>query len=999
MTRRVLAAVMFAVVTPVASADDPASPEVFFEDRVEGLLLDRCVDCHMTDAAEGGLDLSTAAAVLRGSDSGSVVTAGDPEKSLLYEVVHSGEMPPDGPELDEETVDQIKAWIASGAKFRDPPPTAGPAVDGHDVIPILLLRCATCHGAELQRGGLDLRTLASLRRGGDGGPVAVSGAANESPLIERVEQELCPPQGQLLKYFVERPSTTEVATLRRWIDAGMPDAKDPNPGDRTDADSPDDPPTRPASTRAPRLIGRSGRFHGTSRSRRSRPTWKARRTMVTHDDGDPHPVDAFIGRKLREHGLTFSPPASRSELIRRVHFDLVGLPPSEDELERWERDPGDDWYERMVDALLASPRYGERWGRYWLDVAGYADSEGGQSADTVRQFAWKYRDYVVRSFNEDKPWDRFLHEQLAGDELAEFRDPDQVTESVVDNLTGTGFLRMTVDETGSRTMNFVPERLGLISDVLGVVSSGVMGVTMECARCHSHKYDPISQSDYFRFKAIFQGVFDEHDWMSWKQRRLDVASPEMAARRESNNRAIESQVKELRSRRTSLVRSWQDRYYDREWAKLEESVQEEITVARKARDGRRTLRQDKLVRRYDTEIRPTEEVLVERHPELGEELRGLDGRIAALEERLEPEPTIRAAWDRGRPSPTYVLIRGEYDRPGRPVDPGIPAALSAGESPFRVEPPWPGAESSGRRLAFARWLTSPEHPLTARVLVNRVWSDHFGRGIVETLDNFGAMGAEPTHPELLDWLARDFVDGGWSLKSLHRTMLLSRTYRQSSVRTPETDEVDPENELLGRMRLRRLDAEAVRDSLIALAGRLDPRAGGPPSPIVAREDGLIMEQPSHRGTYRRSLYLQLRRTEMPTLLTVFDYPEMQPNCSDRAVSTVSTQSLVLVNNARVHEWAGDFADRVLRQIPGDSDEGDSDEADSDKTDRQRLRLVYRMAFSRSPRPDEVDVGAESLRRLDELWRQSGRDADEASREALVTFCHTILNSAEFLYVD
>lgn len=949
----------------IIAASPEEGGEPFFEDRVAALLERRCHACHNPADLEGNLDLTTPTGLLKGSDSGAVVTPSDREQSLLYETVQYGEMPPEGEPLSEAEIQLIGDWIDAGARFREPPETAGQSPHQHEVIPILLLRCTTCHGAELQRGGLDLRTPATMGRGGDSGPALVPGDPAASPMIQRIEQQLCPPKGQLLKYFVERPSSTEVDRLREWIAAGAPEK--------------DIPPDVAIGEPDP-LVADEDRQHWAFQP------LPARVEVPEFDEVDlPQPVDAFIYRELQQNDLEFSPPAERPALIRRVYLDLIGLPPSSEELDRWSKHAGDAWYAEMVDHLLGSPQYGERWGRMWLDVAGYADSEGGVSADVVREVAWKYRDYVIRSFNDDKPWDRFLLEQIAGDELADYTDRDRVTEEITDNLIGTGFLRMSIDQTGSRTMNFVPERLGLISDALEVVSSGVMGVTMGCARCHSHKYDPIPQRDYYRFKAIFQGAFDEHDWMSWKTRKLEVASPEARARHRATNPPLEKEIKALEAERKRAIQNRQDAYYETRWPEIPAAVQEEIRAALKAIPGRRTLRQEELVERYETELRPAEPILVEKHPELSSRLEELDRRLAELRASLLPPLTIRALWDRGRPSPTYLLVRGEHNRPGRLVGPGVPSVLTDGQTPFDVEPPWPEADKTGRRLAFARWLTEPDHPLTARVLVNRVWSHHFGRGIVKTLDNFGMQGARPTHPELLDWLSRAFVDRGWSLKSLHRMILLSRTYQQSSARTPDRDRIDPENVWLSRMTMRRLDAEALRDSILAISGRLDDEMFGPPAPVSVREDGLIMQRGSPGGPFRRSLYLQLRRTEMPSLLSTFDYPEMQPNCIERTVSTVSPQSLMLINNARIYELAGDFAGRVRRQA------GDDPASWAD--------AVYRLALTRSPTAEERAEVLEVLSELERQWRRSGADEEAARRQALATFCHTILNSAEFLYVD
>ncbi len=946
-------------------ASERKQEPLFYEDHLVPLFERHCSACHNPDDAEGQLDLTTAAGLLTGSESGAVVTPRSRKHSLLYEVVHGGEMPPDGETLSDAEIELIGNWIASGAQFRSPPQSASQPPTQHDVLPILLLRCATCHGAELRRGGLDLRSIEGLRQGSENGAVAVAGDPDASPMIQRVQQQLCPPKGDLLKYFVERPSSTEIEKLRDWITAGMPEQADPV---ELLAGMPDP------------HVSDADRQHWAFQ-----PLPKQLAVPVFAEPDAGQPIDAFIYRGLVEKGLAFSPPAERSQLIRRVYLGLIGLPPRPDELQRWQEHPSDTWYEELVEQLLASPNYGERWGRFWLDVAGYADSEGGQSEDPVRQFAWKYRDYVIRSFNDDKPWNRFLLEQLAGDELADFRDPDQVTQETVDNLIATGFLRMGVDETGSRTMNFVPDRLGLIADALNVVSSAVMGLTMECARCHSHKYDPIPQSDYYRFKAIFQGAFDEHDWMSWKTRQLEVASPQMIQQREAINGPLEEELKGLETSRKALVKSWQDRHYKQNWPKLAPELQQEMLAALKARATRRSLRQVELVELHDREIRPVEAVLAQQHSELAEELQRIDRRTDELQEQLLPPLSIRALWDRGRPSPTYMLIRGEHDRPGRLVAPGVPSVLVGSQTPFLPELPRPDAPSTGRRLAFARWLTEADHPLTARVLVNRVWSQHFGAGIVKTLDNFGNQGADPTHPELLDWLARNFVDSGWSLKSLHRTILLSRSYRQSSARTPDRDRIDPENQLLSRMTLRRLDAEAMRDSLLAVSGRLDDKMFGPPAPLTVREDGLIMQQPSRSGLFRRSLYLQLRRTEMPSLLSTFDYPEMQPNCVERSTSTVSTQSLILMNNARIYELAGDFAQRVLEHSGNDP--------------AAAIGRVYRTAFSRSPTEQEQAEATQTLGELQQLWLRSGVAQERAFHLALTTFCHTAINSAEFRYVD
>jgi hypothetical protein len=364
------------------------------------------------------------------------------------------------------------------------------------------------------------------------------------------------------------------------------------------------------------------------------------------------------------------------------------------------------------------------------------------------------------------------------------------------------------------------------------------------------------------------------------------------------------------------------------------------------------------------------------------EVEKIEAELLDVRRQLEPPLEIRALWDRGEPSPTYILRRGEYDKPGSLVGPGVPSVLTDGKTPFDVQPPFPnGTPKTGRRLAFAKWLTSPDHPLTARVMVNRIWYHHFGAGLVKTLENFGVKGDRPSHPELLDWLALEFMHRDWSIKDMHRLMMNSRTYRQSSLVTEEQLRVDPQNRLLSRMPLLRMNAEAIRDSLLFVSGRLDDTAFGPPDLVTVDRDGQVTENATATGHWRRSIYLQYRRTEIPTMMDTFDYPEMGPNCISRSVSIVSPQSLMLLNNQHVRDLAASFAKRVESMTP-------ADKGDLGST----VESVYQLALSRSPSDEERRLGIETLRELVELW-----EGDK--RLALETYCHTILNSAAFLYVD
>ena len=873
-------------------------------------------------------------------------------------------MPPDGETpLSDSERSLIRQWLATGAASQAPEPTAAPPVHQHHVLPILLLRCATCHGPRMQQGGLDVRSRDALLQGGAQGPALTPGDPDGSLMIERIESQACPPRKLLLKYFVRRPPASEVELLREWIAAGAPEV---DIAADVAGDEPD-----------------------TLVTDRDRQHWAFQPPVARRG---AESIDEFIQARLREEGLDFSPPADRDTLIRRAHLDLIGIPPSVEQWRRWRNASDPDWFAQLVDHLLESPHYGERWGRYWLDLAGYADSEGGVSSDPLRPVAWKYRDYVIQAFNQDKPYDRFLIEQLAGDELLDYQAASEVTEEMVEHLIATGFLRMGIDQTGSRTMNFVPERLGVINDALTVVGEGLMGLTIGCARCHSHKYDPLPQRDYYRLKAVFQGAFDEHDWLTFRNRALDVAVPERRKRAARVNPPLQTRLKKLQAKSRQAAAAVRTALLESHYPDQSPEDRAETMRALGIADNNRTQRQRTLV-----EMLQQVEVLAD--SDQPEPVRGALQTLAAIEREMdlvqrsmEPPLRIRALWDRGAPSPTYILLRGEHTKPGRLVGPGAPSVLTDGRTPFQVTPPFPnGTPKTGRRLAFARWLTEPDHPLTARVMVNRIWRHHFGTGLVKSLENFGIQGERPSHPELLDTLAVTFVAGNWSVKQLHRLMMNTRVYQQSSRIGPLQRQLDPQNRLLSRMTLRRMDAESLRDSLLFVTGRLDLSGGGPPDSVSTDLEGQVKANPTPDGRWRRSVYLQLRRTEIPTMLKTFDYPEMGPNCLTRSVSTVSPQALMLMNNRRVRELAGAMASRVERMAASASADAPEPEG-SAVGDGRLVDAAYHLALTRPPSDLERRLGIETLGRLRVAWQSN-------SQAALETYCHTILNSAAFLYID
>jgi hypothetical protein len=944
----------------IARQAGASQPEVVFESDVQPLLGQKCGKCHREDVRKGGLDLSTMQSVRRGGESGDSLVAASLDDNLLWTLVESGEMPPeDEPRLQEDDLDLIRRWIVGGAKSEAPDHSVSASLNQHSILPIVLLRCTTCHGARRQEGGLDLRTVADMLQGGKRGPAFVAGDADSSLMVQRIENNACPPSEKLLKFFVRRPPTSETETLRGWISAGAPQVES----------APDI-----ATTKPDPLVSDEDRQH-----------WAFQPPRTAERSGS---IDKFIGQRLADVGLEFSARADRDTLIRRVHIDLVGMPPTIDEYRQLRTSDDPRWYQTMVDRLLASPHYGERWGRYWLDLAGYADSEGGVSDDPLRLVAWKYRDYVIDAFNTDKPYDRYLIEQLAGDELLDYQNATEVTEPMVQNLVATGFLRMGIDETGSRTMNFVPERLKVISDAIHIVSSGLMGLTMECARCHSHKYDPIPHRDYYRFKAIFQGALDEHDWDSFKTRTLKVATPAHRKAVARVNPPLDKQIKQSSAREKKTIAALQLELLRFHYPEQSEQDNRRTLAAWKIADNNRTLPQRRLVERLQqAELLPDT-----KQPEsvinIRQEIRQLNRQIDRLRRHQVSPLAIRALWDLGRPSPTYILRRGEHNKPGDLVGPGVPSVLTDGQTPFLVEPPFHnGTNKTGRRLALAKWLTHPDHPLTSRVMVNRIWYHHFGRGLVKELNNFGVQTEPPSHPELLDWLATEFIRRGWSVKEIHRLILNSRTYQQSSRVTDRQHEIDPENRLVSRMRTRRMDAEALRDSLLMVSGKLEDTPGGIPDTVSVDRDGLVSVNPTDGSGWRRSVYLQYRRTEIPTMMDTFDYPQMGPNCVVRNVSTISPQSLMLKNNAHVRELADGFADRVKRIIGQQVWPEQSPDSH-----RATIECVYQLALCRAPNDLELQLGTDALQQLASDW---GGSPDKA----LDTYCHTIFNSAAFLYVD
>ncbi len=927
--QRPLSLVLICIVSTVL-ADTRASEQEssrLYREKIAPVLTAKCGKCHGSEENKAELDLSTPQAMMRGGESGPVVVPGNPDESLFVEYIEDNTMPPEGePALTTDEKRWLRQWVATGKDLR----IGSNSLDQHAVTPLMWRRCTACHGGEYQQGDLDLRTRANMLRGGESGPAMVIGDATKSLMIRRVEEKLCPPTADLGQAGIEPMREDELRVVIEWINSGATVIETPAPE------------LHPDSPNADAEVFWS-----------FRPIRTPEIPESSYGQVDSNPIDRFLARKLVGKGLQFSPPADKATLLRRLSYDLLGLPPAPADVRCFLADKRPDAYQRMVDRLLASPRYGERWGRHWLDLAGYADSEGKRSADTIRPWAWRYRDYVIRAWNEDKPYSDFLFEQIAGDEMVDYDQQLPADEATIEKLIATGFLRMAPDGTSANPVNQFSDRVEVIADEIDILGRGVLGLTLSCARCHSHKYDPISQREYYQIAAIFRGAYDEYDWMvpqpfnnQWeksKQRYLQVCSAEERVQVASHNERIAEQIVAVRAAFES--ESTEDK-----------NEQSESDENRKKKDQKRAADLKKKVEKLEAERRQLSK--------------------------------IRALWDRGRPSPTYVYRRGDETQPSQLVASGIPRALSIRSAPFQVQPPEHRQAKTGRRAALARWLVHDDNPLVARVIVNRVWHHHFGSGIVKSVDNFGKLGTLPTHPELLDWLAADLQAHGWSLKRLHRLIVTTTAYRQSSKVTKEHLARDPDNRLVSRMPLRRLSAEEVRDTILQVAGELSLRAFGPPDPVTVRKDGLVSSTLLATGR-RRSVYVRHRRKEMPTVLETFDLPQMNPNCVTRVDSTVVSQPLYLWNSKMVYEAAQSFA-RQTALAAGPERAAQVDE-------------VWLRLLSRLPNDEERILALSALAELEQQWRESATEPskpmDAGVDSALAAFCHTLLNTADALFVD
>jgi mono/diheme cytochrome c family protein len=955
------------------------------------------------------------------------------------------------------------AWAWQQQPSNDPPAVTPSQAQFFEtkIRPILAENCWKCHGEQKHKGDLRLDARSTAMTGGDSGPAIVPGHPEKSLLVKAIgyaDSELkMPPAGKLTR--------EQIADLTQWIKMGAP---------------------WPGADKGGSVV-RKGEFKITDKDREHWSFLPIKRPpvpAVKHATWVVNPIDAFILAKLEEKGLLPSGPASKSELARRLYYDLTGLPPTPAEMDAFLEDTSPSAYEDLVDRLLHSPRYGEKWARHWLDLVRYAETNSYER-DNPKPHVWRYRDYVIRSFNQDKPYDQFVKEQLAGDELA----PENF-----DALIATGYYRLGIwDDEPSDPLQALYDGL---DDIVATTGQVFLGLTVDCARCHNHKIDPIAQKDYYRLLAFFKNINPFRGGGPTDERPLLTAEAKKAydqqvaeLERKRNELQVELSAIE-REFRTVYKKNGSDvqgndldnltyKHYRDSWQKLPDFAalkfedsgklprnlfdiglrtrdtafgfvfEGELIVPETARytfyldsdDGSRLTVGGKVLIEYDgihgvgneksatveltkgrqpiqleyfqnmnglglyvawsgpgferrmlsaTEKTPTADfaklILKEGPKLLGKDTvtkyQKLKKQIEGLKNQKVPaEMALCVSEAGGKPADTFVMVRGNPNIKGDLVTPGFPLVLNAAEPVIQ-----PGATSAGRRLALAHWIVAQDNPLPARVMVNRIWQQHFGRGIVRSPNDFGFQGTRPTHPELLDWLASEYVAGGWRMKPLHKLILTSRAYKMSSKAHAKELAADPANDLFWRFDMRRLTGEEIRDSILAVCGNLNLKMYGPgiypeiPKEILAGQSvpGRGWGKSTPQEQARRSVYIHVKRSLLYPVLESFDLAEPDRTTPVRFSTTQPTQALLMVNGEFLNKQAGIFAERLKR------------EAGQEVAAQVTMALV--LTTGRQPSEAEVRRGVDLIQAL--------QQRDGLSAEASLTcFCLVVLNLNEFVYVD
>ena len=792
----------------------------------------------------------------------------------------------------------------------------------NSVRPLLVENCFSCHAAKKQKGDLRLDSAASIKAGGKNGPVIVPGKPTQSRLIEVVSGK--DPDVQMPPD--EKLTEAQVEILAQWVQMGAP---------------------WPDTGQIAAPLAKSKNREITSKDRGfwsfqplSHPAVPDMPTGYT----GRNPIDNFIFATLKQQNLKSAPEADRVTLIRRLTFDLHGLPPTADEVDSFVNDQSEHAYENLIDRLLASPRYGEHWARHWLDLVRYAESDGYKK-DDYRPNAWPYRDYVISSFNSDKPYDQFVAEQLAGDEINP-TDPKMIV--------ATGYIRAGVYEYNLKDVRTQWDTI--LTDITDVTGEVMMGLSMGCAKCHNHKFDPILQKDYYQLRSVFAPMSPRMD--------LDLATPAELAAHEKAMAEWKQKTGDLHEQIDALEKP----VHRKKTAGIVKMFPPDIQVMINKKPEDRLPFESQMVNLAARQFKDEPESAplkltgtdAEKHKALVAQL--------AKSEKDKPSPLLRAlvTTDIGPIAPPTVIpgyAKNEALQPGFPT---VLSQLTPSKNSNLLTDIQPSDTSTGRRTALAKWIARKDNALTHRVIVNRIWQYHFGRGIVGTSNDFGILGDRPSHPELLDWLTDQFINNGRQFKSMHRLILTSAAYRQSSqnIDAVAAKLKDPENRLLWRASTRRLDAEQIRDGMLLLSGQLSPEFGGPSA--------------DHKSN-RRSIYLKVLRNTRDPLLDVFDAPETFSSVCSRNCTTTAAQALLMINGPQPLEYAKSMANRLIKM---------------DRSDNSSLvEEAYRMTYARVPTNDERKWA------IAFLAGTSKTSTDGKADMKLIDFCHVLLNSNEFLFVD
>ncbi len=901
--------------------------------------------------------------------------------------------------------------------------------------PLFAEKCEGCHNAKLKSGGFDLSSPNAIKEAASMGIFGSAAEPEKSPILKALSYESqikMPPQGKL-------PAET-IAAVREWVAAGAPaPAATPTAGDSLTGTG-----VRPVALRGV-ITDFDKNFWS------YKPLSQAAPPAPKQKDWATNPIDQFILANLEKNGMKPARPADKTTLLRRATFDLTGLPPTEKELRDFLADNSPKAFETVVDRLLASPRYGERWARHWLDVMRYADSTGSDE-DHRYPHAWRYRDYVVQAFNDDLPYDQFVREQLAGDILA--ADPNSGVG--YRGIVATGFLALGKKALAQKDLPL--KRYDVVDDQIDVTSKAFLGLTVACARCHDHKFDPIATKDYYQLAGIFASTLsyaggetgdpiqtplaaagefeafkkkwsaynalerkvaaiidfdkdaqkyrskmepgiaadmlaayrvygkgeaapgvataanlDEKLLARWVEYLKDAKRPELAkwrAATDANRKEIAAQYQE------EFHRSAYQYDQDLSWWK---QAQGSFPNAGKIAGPHPRMSADKdgfFVAVWQDSgpfFRSKEEQIASIPAEKAKDLAALLEQAAAMEKTLPTqEIPMACAVKEGDSVAQKVFLRGDYHNLGDPVDHTVPSIL-------RISAPAPEVKTKSGRLELAEWIVDRRNPLPSRVMANRIWQGHFGDGIVRTPENYGRLGDRPSNPELLDYLAKSFMDDGWSIKKMHRLIMLSKTYQMSAVYDEETKAKDPEDRLLSHFPRQRLSIEEIRDAYLAMGGELDLTMGGTLDPGVGTDGetsaGRISMNPEK--TNRRSIYLPLRRSNLPTLYTLFDFGDAATPEGHRSSTTVATQALFAMNSPMVNREAKNVADAALKQ---------------EKQDKRRMQEIYLRVLDRRPDANEIDQGLSYMANFRRKWNQIGEE------QAWTSLTHALMVSNEFIFI-